>query len=75
MLVLSRKQAETLVIGDGIRITVLRVDRNQVRLGIEAPNRVPVLRAELLERSEPAETLPAPAENAARLTPAPVVRG
>jgi len=50
MLVLSRKLSDSVVIGDGIRITILKIDRNQVRLGIEAPNNVTVLRSELLER-------------------------
>lgn len=51
MLVLSRKSMETIVIGDGVKITVLKIDRNQVRLGIEAPNDVSVLRSELVERA------------------------
>jgi carbon storage regulator len=51
MLVLSRERTETLVIGSGIRITILKVDRNQVRLGIEAPADVPIFRAELLGKN------------------------
>lgn len=51
MLVLSRKSMEAIVIGDGVKITVLKIDRNQVRLGIEAPNDVSVLRSELVERA------------------------
>ena len=47
MLVLSRKRLESLLIGQGVRITVLKVDRNQVRLGIEAPEDVSILRSEL----------------------------
>jgi carbon storage regulator len=47
MLVLSRKQLDAIYIGDDIKITVVRIDRNQVRLGIEAPAHVPVLREEL----------------------------
>lgn len=50
MLVLSRKPFESLMIGDGITITVLKVERNQVRIGIVAPAKVSVLRSELLER-------------------------
>lgn len=49
MLVLSRKQNEKIVIGDKIVITVVRIDRNQVRIGIEAPNDVPVYREELVK--------------------------
>lgn len=48
MLVLSRKRLESLLIGQGVRITVLKVDRNQVRLGIEAPEEVSILRSELV---------------------------
>lgn len=52
MLVLSRKRMETLLIGSGVRITILKVDRNNVRLGIEAPGDVSVFRAELLEKAK-----------------------
>jgi carbon storage regulator len=48
MLVLSRKQSQKIVIGRDIRITVVRIDRNQVRLGIDAPPGIVVLREELL---------------------------
>ena len=48
MLVLSRKLLEGLVIGDDIRITVVKVDRTHVRLGIEAPRDLSVVREELL---------------------------
>lgn len=48
MLVLSRKPGEKIVIGDDIVITVLEIDRNKVRLGIDAPRSVPVYRQELL---------------------------
>jgi carbon storage regulator len=50
MLVLSRKRSERIVIGTSILITVLKVDGNQVRLGIEAPSSLPIVRAELLSR-------------------------
>ncbi len=52
MLVLSRKLLEGIVIGSDIRITVVKVDRNHVRLGIEAPDDVVVVREELLHDSE-----------------------
>jgi len=55
MLVLSRKRSETIVIGSDIRITVVNVDRNQVRLGIEAPEHISVLREELLLDAEERE--------------------
>jgi carbon storage regulator len=52
MLVLSRKKAEAVVIDGGIKITVLEVRGNVVRLGIEAPSEVPILRSELCERNQ-----------------------
>jgi carbon storage regulator len=48
MLVLSRKRWEGLRIGPDIRITIVKVDRGLVRLGIEAPGDISVLREELL---------------------------
>ncbi|HKI19862.1 MAG TPA: carbon storage regulator CsrA [Isosphaeraceae bacterium] len=47
MLVLSRKLNEKIVIDGGIVVTVLKIDRNQIRLGIQAPERVRVLREEI----------------------------
>ncbi len=48
MLVLSRKLGERIVIDGGIVITVVKVDRNQVRLGVEAPSQIGVFREEVL---------------------------
>jgi carbon storage regulator len=47
MLVLTRKLGERIHIGSEITITVVEVQGNKVRLGIQAPRKVPVLRAEL----------------------------
>lgn len=47
MLVLSRKLGEKIVIGDSIVLTVVKIDRNQIRLGIEAPPDVPIFREEI----------------------------
>src|SRR5712692_7578949 len=53
MLVLSRKLGQRLVIGDGIVLTVLAVYGHQVRLGVEAPESVPIWREEVcFERPE-----------------------
>jgi carbon storage regulator len=49
MLVLSRKENETIHIGDDIVITLVKIDRNRVRIGITAPVEVKVLRSELAE--------------------------
>ena len=56
MLVLTRKYQEKIRIGDNITITVLRTKGKAVRLGIEAPTNVPVIRGELSfeHESEPA---------------------
>lgn len=48
MLVLTRKPQEKIRIGDGITITVIKTKGQGVRLGIEAPADVPVLRGELV---------------------------
>ena len=50
MLVLTRRPGETLIIGDNIRVTILDVSGNQVRLGVTAPKDVPVHREEVAER-------------------------
>jgi carbon storage regulator len=47
MLVLSRKLGEKIVIGDNIVVTVVKIDRNQIRIGIEAPQEIPVYREEI----------------------------
>ena len=49
MLVLTRKQGETILIGDDIKITVVAVNGDAVRIGIEAPKHIKILRAELVE--------------------------
>jgi carbon storage regulator len=48
MLVLTRKLMEKLFIGDDICVTVVRLEGGQVRLGIEAPREITVVRAELV---------------------------
>jgi carbon storage regulator CsrA len=47
MLVLSRKQDSAIHIGPDIRVTVLGIRKNQVKLGVEAPTNIPVWRNEL----------------------------
>lgn len=48
MLVLTRRKNQSIVIGDGITITVLDVKGDNIRLGITAPRDVQVFREELL---------------------------
>ncbi len=49
MLVLTRKVNQTIVVGDGITITVVAVEKGRVRLGITAPKSVAVHRQEVAE--------------------------
>ena len=49
MLVLTRKPGEQITIGNDITITVVEVAGNRIRLGIDAPGDVRILRAELAE--------------------------
>jgi carbon storage regulator len=51
MLVLSRKEAEKIRLGDNIVVTVVRVSGDKVRLGIDAPPDIVVLREELEPKS------------------------
>lgn len=50
MLVLTRKAGERIWIGDDISVTVVRITGGGVRLGIEAPHELPVVREELKQR-------------------------
>ncbi len=48
MLILGRKVGDSIMIGDGVRVVVLACDRGGVRLGIEAPSDVTILRGEIV---------------------------
>lgn len=52
MLVLSRQRDEVIMIGDDIRITVVDIRLNDVKLGIDAPKSVPVHRLEVWEAKQ-----------------------
>lgn len=49
MLVLRRKHGEVITIGDDIRITVVEIKDRKVKLGIDAPDEVPVHRLEVYD--------------------------
>lgn len=53
MLVLTRKESQRIQIGDNITITVVRVQGNKVRIGIEAPAELPICREEILFDASP----------------------
>jgi len=55
MLILTRKKGECIVIGDAIRIQILNVQGGHIRIGIDAPNTIPVHREELLDAVGDAE--------------------
>lgn len=49
MLVLSRERSESILIGDNIKIMVVEIRGNKVRIGVEAPKDMPVYREEIAE--------------------------
>ncbi len=52
MLVLTRKLGETLLIGDNIKITVEKISKGQIKIGIDAPKEVVVAREEVQKEEE-----------------------
>jgi carbon storage regulator len=66
MLVLSRKVGERVLIGDNISITIVRVAQNGVRIGIDAPSDLIVVREEL---QNGAQEVPSASESAAPSKP------
>ena len=84
MLVLARKQNESIQIGDDVRVTILHIGRGRVQIGIEAPRDVQIRRAELPTPEDewtapPPQTLaqaaPAPRTTPAALRPPRAVQG
>lgn len=71
MLVLTRKRDEVITIGENIVIKVISTGRGTVKIGIEAPREIRILRAELCEHPPlvPAVQQPAEAESAVPLVP------
>jgi len=59
MLVLTRKQSETVYIGDDVVIKVIQTGRGSIKIGIEAPSAVRVLRGEVVEEARHVDSTPA----------------
>jgi carbon storage regulator len=49
MLVISRKENQRIKIGENIEIVIVEINKNQVKIGIEAPKEVQILRSELID--------------------------
>lgn len=58
MLVLSRKPGEKVLIGDQISVTIVRISGGGVRIGIEAPMELPIVREELKQKMEQEQAQP-----------------
>lgn len=54
MLVLKRKPGERILIGQNVAVTIVRIGPNNVRLGIDAPREMNIVREELEPRRQPA---------------------
>ena len=52
MLVLSRKIGEQILVGESVVVTVVRISPQEVRIGIEAPSDVEIVRTELIAASQ-----------------------
>ena len=55
MLVLSRKLNQAVMIGENVRVMIVAIDRDQVKLGIEAPKSIPVHRREIYDEIQAAK--------------------
>ena len=51
MLVLTRQKNESIILGDDIRITIIDIEGDRVRVGIDAPKALKIMRAELLDET------------------------
>jgi len=67
MLVFTRRRHETIMIGDGIEVRVLRVGRDGVRLGVTAPAQVQVHRKEIYDQIREVNCQAAQSSGAARI--------
>lgn len=51
MLVLTRQKNESIILGDDIRLTIIDIEGDRVRVGIDAPKTLKIMRAELLDET------------------------
>ena len=63
MLILTRRVGESLMIGDEVTVTVLGVKGSQVRIGVRAPEKIPVHREEVFKRIQTAVVTECDLEN------------
>jgi carbon storage regulator len=49
MLILTRKEREKLIINDNITIEIIEINKNSIKIGIEAPKEIPIIRGEIEE--------------------------
>lgn len=56
MLILSRRKAESVMIGDGIEVKIIEIQGGIVRIGIRAPKETPIWREELWKSGKPSNT-------------------
>jgi carbon storage regulator len=67
MLVLTRRSRQSIMIGDGIELTILSVSGEKVRIGIDAPEDVPIFRKEVYLRIK-GEDATSPEDATSRVT-------
>jgi len=58
MLILTRRTGESLMVSDDVKLTILGVKGNQVRIGVDAPKEVSVHREEVYERIQAEKIIP-----------------
>ena len=58
MLVITRKEGQSFLVGNDVRVNILSVDKNQIRIGIDAPREIKILRSELKESGNAATRIP-----------------
>ncbi len=68
MLVLTRKTDESILVGEDIKITLLQIDADRVKIGIDAPRHMRILRYETMEKTRQENQLAAEQANLAALS-------